>query len=132
MVGGFLDRKWDSHHQNVSVDPRSPAVRNQMRQKAGEIQAFRAFERRAEKWCKEPIPRIETDPISEEGKNLPDDIDRWRDPASLLKECYQSRKGERIHEDGSFMHHQKGPITATYTADWFLRRENTGGNWGNG
>ena len=47
-------------------------------------------------------------------------MDRWRDQASLLKECYESRKRERIHEDGSFMHHQKGPITATYTADWNL------------
>ncbi len=48
-------------------------------------------------------------------------MDRWRDRASLLKEWYESRKRERIHEDGSFMHHQKGPITATYTADWNLR-----------
>jgi hypothetical protein len=38
-----------------------------------------------------------------------------------LKECYESRKRERIHEDGSFRYHQKGPITATYTADWLLR-----------
>ena len=99
----------------------TPAVRNRMRQKAGEKHAFRAFERGAEKWCKEHIQRKETDPISEEGQNLLEDTDKWRDHASLLKECYQSRKRERIHEDGSFLHHQKGPITATYTADWFLR-----------
>ena len=48
-------------------------------------------------------------------------MDTWPDQASLLKECYESRKRKRIHEDGSFMHHQKGPSTATYTADWFPR-----------
>ena len=62
------------------------AVRNRMRQKVGEIQVFRAFERGVEKWC-----------------------------------CYESRRRERIHEDGSFMYHQKGSITATYTSDWNLR-----------
>ena len=36
---------------------------------------------------------------------------RWCDQASLLAEYYESRKRERIHEDGSFMPHQKGPIT---------------------
>ena len=42
------------------------------------------------------------------------DRDRWCDKESLLKECYEFRKRERVHEDGSFMHHQKGPITTTY------------------
>ena len=28
---------------------------------------------------------------------------------------------ERIHEDDTFMHHQRGSITSTYTTDWFLR-----------
>jgi hypothetical protein len=80
-----------------------------MRQKAGEIQAFRALERGAEKWCREHIQRHETNPISEEGQDLLEDTDRWHDQASLLKECYESKKRERIHEDGSFLHHQKGP-----------------------
>jgi hypothetical protein len=39
----------------------------------------------------------------------------------LSKECYESRKRERINEDDSFMSHMKGPITLTYTSDWFLR-----------
>ena len=109
------------------------AVRNRMRQKAGEIQAFRALERGADKWRREHTQRNETDPISEEGQTHLEDTDRWRDQASLLKECYESRKRERIHEDGSFMHHQKGPITATYTTDWNLREGvNTEGNWENG
>ena len=43
------------------------AVRNRMRQKAGEIQAFRALEGGAEKWCKEHLQRKEPVPISEEG-----------------------------------------------------------------
>ena len=73
-----------------------------MRQKAGEIQAFRTFERGTEKWWREHIQRHETDPISEEGQNLLEDTDRWCDQASLLKECYESRKRERIHEDDSF------------------------------
>ena len=55
------------------------AVRNRMRQKTGEIQAFRAFERGVEKWCKENIQRKETDPISDEGRNLLEDTDRWSD-----------------------------------------------------
>ena len=44
-----------------------------------------------------------------------------QDQDRVLKECYESKKRVRIHEDGSFMYHQEGPITATYTADWFLR-----------
>ena len=49
-----------------------------------------------------------------------EDTDRWRDKRTLLKECYESRKREKIN-GGSFMPHQKGPITSTYTTDWFLR-----------
>jgi len=36
---------------------------------------------------------------------------------------HESRKRERSSEEGSFVHHQKGPITSTYTADWFLGEE---------
>jgi hypothetical protein len=98
-------------------------VRNRMRQKSGEIQAFRDLESGSEKWCREHTQRNETDPISEEDQNLLEDMDRWCDPdeVSLLKEYYESRKRERIHEDGSFMHHQKGSITGNYTEDWNLR-----------
>ena len=103
------------------------AVRNRMRQKAGEIQAFRAFDRGEEKWRREHTQRNETDPTSEEGRNLLEDTERWCDQASLLKECCESRKRERIHEDGSFRHHQIGPITATYTTDWNLREGEAAG-----
>ena len=50
-----------------------------------------------------------------------DDKNRWHDKTTLHRECYESRKRERINEDGSFRPHQKGIITATYIADWFLR-----------
>jgi hypothetical protein len=58
------------------------AVRNRMRQKAGEI---------------------------------------WGNETALRGAIYDSRKRERSNEDGLFMPHQKGPITSTFTADWFLR-----------
>ena len=97
-------------------------VRNRIRQKTGEIQASEVLERGVEKWRREHTQRKETDPISEEGWNLLDwDTDRWQDQTSLLMECYESRKKERIQEDGSFVHHQKGPITTTYTTDCILR-----------
>ncbi len=34
---------------------------------------------------------------------------------------HESRKRERINDDGVFMRHQRGPITSTFTTDWFLR-----------
>jgi len=100
------------------VDPHSPE--SDTTESKGNP-SLSSFERGEEKWCKEHMPRKGKEPISEEGQNLLDDPDRWCDRASLLKECYEPRKRERTHEDGSFMHHQKGSITTTYTTDWFLR-----------
>jgi hypothetical protein len=40
---------------------------------------------------------------------------------NLLGLIHESRKRKRINEDGSFMYHQKGSITSTFTRDWFLR-----------
>jgi hypothetical protein len=40
---------------------------------------------------------------------------------TLRGEILESRKRERNNEDGVFMSHQKGPITSTFTTDWFLR-----------
>ena len=110
------------------------AVRNRMRQKAGEIQAFRAFDRGEEKWRREHTQRNETDPTSEEGRNLLEDTDRWCDQAYRLKEWYESRKRERIHETDHSYTTRKGP------SPWQLptrrtgtsERENTEGNWENG
>jgi hypothetical protein len=47
-----------------------------MKQKAGEFQTFRVFERGSEKWCKEHIPRKGNDHIPEEGQRLLHDTDR--------------------------------------------------------
>jgi hypothetical protein len=85
------------------------AVRNRMRQKAGEIQPFRVFDRGEEKWRREHTQRNETDPTSEEGRNLLEDTDRCRDQAYRLKECYESRKRERIHETDHSYTTRKGP-----------------------
>jgi hypothetical protein len=40
---------------------------------------------------------------------------------ALLGVIQESRKRGRMNEDASFIHHQKGPITSTFTSDWFLR-----------
>jgi hypothetical protein len=96
------------------------AVRNRMRQKTGEIQAYREYEKGAEKWRKEHIPRKGKGDISEEGQKLLEVKDKQGDKTSILKVGHESRKREGINEDGSFIHHQKGPITSTYKVDWFL------------
>ena len=46
------------------------AVRNRMRQKAGEMQAYRAYEKGTEKWRKEQMPRKDKGNISAEGQEL--------------------------------------------------------------
>jgi len=94
------------------------AVRNRMRQKAGEIQAYRAYEKGAEK---EHMPRKGKGSISAEGQEVLVDKDVWGNGTSLQEAIYESRKRERSNEDGLFMTHQKGPITTTFTVDWFLR-----------
>ena len=48
------------------------AVHNRMRQKAGEIQAHRAYEKGAEKWRKEHMTRKGKGNISAEGQELLD------------------------------------------------------------
>jgi hypothetical protein len=92
-----------------------------MRQKAGEIQAYRAYEKGAEKWQKEHMPRKGNGNICTEGQELLEDKDIWGNETVLHGVIYKSRKRERSNEDGLFMPHQKGPITSTFTADWFLR-----------
>jgi hypothetical protein len=92
-----------------------------MRQKAGEIQAYRSYEKGTEKWRKEHMPRKGKGNISEEGQELLEDKEIWGNETALRGVIYDSRKRERSNEDGLFMSHQKGPITSTFTADWFLR-----------
>ena len=45
----------------------------------------------------------------------------WGNETALHGTVYEIRKRERSNEDGLFMSHQKGPITSTFTVDWFLR-----------
>ncbi len=95
-------------------------VRNRIRQKAGEDQAYRAYEKGVEKWRKDHIPRKGKRNISGEGQELLEDKEIWRNETALHGAVYESRKRERSNEDGLFMAHQKGPITSTFTANWFL------------
>jgi hypothetical protein len=97
------------------------AVRNRMRQKAGEIQAHRAYEKGAEKWRKEHMPKKGKGNISAEGQEFLEDKEIWGNQTALRGAIHDSRKRERSNEDGVFMPHQRGPITSTFTADWFLR-----------
>jgi hypothetical protein len=67
------------------------------------------------------LPRKGKGNISAEGQELLEVKDIWGNETVLHGTIYESRKRERSNEDGLFMSHQKGPITSTFTADWFLR-----------
>jgi hypothetical protein len=60
--------------------------------------------------------------ISAEGQELLEDKEIWGNETALHGAIDESRKRERSNENGLFMPHQKGPITSTITADWFLRK----------
>jgi hypothetical protein len=59
--------------------------------------------------------------ISAEGQELLDDKEIWGNETALRGAIHDSRKRERSKEDGLFMPHRKGPITSTFTVDWFFR-----------
>ena len=92
MVGTIQDQERDSYYQNISVDPCCPKSNATESRENTSVYSLR-------KGSREHTQRNETDPTSEEGQNLLEDTDRWCDQASLLEECYESRKRERIHED---------------------------------
>jgi hypothetical protein len=77
-------------------------VRNYIRQKAGEIEDFKDLEVGTLKWCKEHIPRFP---------------ELWLDHLTFLLECHASRKRELTTEDDTFLLHNKGVITSTFTDD---------------
>jgi hypothetical protein len=83
--------------------------------------AYRAYEKGAEKWRKEHMPRRGKDNISAEGQELLEDKELWGNETALRGVIHDSRKRARSNVDGVFMPHQRGPITSTFTADWFLR-----------
>ena len=82
---------------------------------------YLSYEKGTEKWRKEHIPRKGKGYISAEGQELLNDKEIWGNETDLHGAIYDSRKRERSNEDGLFMSHQKGPITSTFTADWFLQ-----------
>jgi hypothetical protein len=92
-----------------------------MRQKSGEIQAHRSYEKGAEKCRREYMPKKGKGNISAEERELLEDKELWGNETSLRGAIHDSRKRERSNEDDVFMPHQRGPITSTFTADWFLR-----------
>ncbi len=75
----------------------------------------------AEKWRKEHMPRKGKVNISVEGQELLGDKELWGNETALREVIHDSRKRERSSVDDMFMPHQKGPITSTFTEDWFLR-----------
>jgi hypothetical protein len=99
-------------------------VRNRFRQKAEEIESFRALEIGAAKWCREHIPRKGNNlhDITEEGISLLDDVELWWEKQNLLWACHASRSKDRMSDDGSFVTHQHGAISSTFTSDWYLRK----------
>ena len=110
--------------QNTRSTTWTNTVRNRFRQKAGEIEAFRALEIGAAKWRKEHVPRKGNDlnDLTEEGISLLDDMELWWDKQNLLWACHTSRKKDRMNSDGTFRPHQGGAISATFTSDWYLRK----------
>ena len=76
----------------------------------------------AAKWCKEHIPRKGSDPITDEGLLLLDDMELGLEKQNLVWACRNSRKKDRTNEDETFLPHQKGAISATFTSDWYLRK----------
>ena len=115
--------RWQEGHHTRSTTWTN-TVRNRFRQKAGEIEAFQALEIGAAKWCKEHIPRKGKDlhNITEEGMSLLDDTELWWEKQNLLWACHASRSKNRVNRDGSFVQHQIGAISSTFTSDWYLRK----------
>jgi hypothetical protein len=58
--------------------------------------------------------------LTEEGQILLEDPELWMDRLTFSWECHESRKRERTTEDGTFLRHNKGVITSTFTGDWLL------------
>ena len=77
-----------------------------MRQKVGEIQTYRAYEKGAEKWRKEHTPRKGKGDISEEGQEILEDRDIWTNEITLRGVIHESRRREKSNEDGVFMIHR--------------------------
>jgi hypothetical protein len=49
-------------------------------------------------------------------------MELWWEKQNLLWACHNSRKQDRMNIDGTFLPHQKGAISETFTSDWYLRK----------
>ena len=63
---------------------------------------------------------------TDEGILLLDDMELWWEKQNLSWVCHNSRKKDRMNEDGTCLPHQKGTISSTCTNDRCLRKEE---NW---
>ena len=54
--------------------------------------------------------------------SLLDDTELWWEKQNLLWACHASRSKNRVNSDGSFVQHQIGAISSTFTSDWYLRK----------
>jgi hypothetical protein len=91
-------------------------VRNYIRQKTGEIEDYKVLEIGSQKWYKEHVPRNGND-LTEEGQILLEDPELLLDRPTFSWECHVSRKREHTTEDDTFLLHNKGVITSTFTGD---------------
>jgi len=64
------------------------------------------------------VNRSPTEHSKEERKNGVKNTSRGKD-TTISPKRDKGYWRERSNEDGSFKPHQKGPITATFTTDWF-------------
>ena len=94
-------------------------MHNYIRKKVGEIDPLKSLEMVTLKWCKEHIPRDGND-LTEEGQILLEDPELCLDRLTFLWECHTSRKQKHTTEDGTFLLHNKGSITSTFTGDCLL------------
>jgi hypothetical protein len=49
-------------------------------------------------------------------------MELWWEKQNLLWACHASRSKDRMSDDGSFVTHQHGTISSTFTSDWYLRK----------
>ena len=49
-------------------------------------------------------------------------MELWWEKQNLLWARHNSRKKDRTNIEGTFLPHQKGAISATFTSDWSLRK----------
>ncbi len=120
MVGVLQNQGRRRYHQTNSMDPGGPqqnATESRgdpsspcLREGSGKVAKGAHAEERERKYFGRGA-----------GSELLEDKEIWGNETAQRGTIHDSRKRERSNEDGLFMSHQKGPITSTFTVDWFLR-----------